>query len=86
MLALTGGGATSPSCCGEQYWVDAVATVTDAATLASGLMRFKVPAERMSPKLPVRGPALGDELGEADAVAAGCALGLDVSRAPEGEA
>ena len=63
-----------------------MATVTDAATLASGLMRFKVPAERMSPKSPVRGPALGEELGEADAVEAGCELGLGVFRAPEGEA
>jgi len=49
LLALTGGGASNPSCCGEQYWVEGLATGTDAATLASGLIKSRLPAERMSP-------------------------------------
>src|ERR1700682_2566515 len=49
LLALTGGGATNPSCCGEQNWVDAGATSTVAARLPSGLISINAPAERMRP-------------------------------------
>src|SRR3979490_180346 len=68
LLALTGGGATTPSCCPEQNCVEAVATGTDAATLASVLMRFSIPAERTSPYGPLRGMGPGDTVAEPTAV------------------
>src|ERR1700682_794245 len=75
LLALTGGGANTPSCWEEQNCVDAVATGTSAATVACGLISIKVAADRTRPYTPLSGPALGDALGELEAAAVGEGLG-----------
>ena len=45
-------------------WTEGGATVTLAASLASGLIRKRVPAERRRPKLPLSGLGFADAVGE----------------------
>jgi hypothetical protein len=54
-------------------WTDGGETVTLAASLASGLSRKSVPAERRRPKLPLRGLAVACVLGDAAVEAEGLA-------------
>jgi hypothetical protein len=74
-VAETAGGCTAPSCAVEQNWTEEGAIAMVADTVASGLTSSSMPAEMISPYVPVSGPALGEAVDELEAFTVALAEG-----------